>query len=127
MAFHWQSNLTSSLILTIYETNLTLNQSSRQYFEDIRYVLLGIDDQRLDIGIKPVTKNEIDQNLYPIEKLHKVSVGKSYIRITNRHFQETLIDLWNLDFHTQKSYKIALTYDDFHKVLIAKHTKESYL
>ena len=61
MNFEWSTNDIATMTVTIYETNLTLNKAACVHFEDVNYVLLGIDREARQIRIKPVTKQEIDE------------------------------------------------------------------
>ena len=62
MNFEWSTNDIATMTLTIYETNLTLNKAACTHFEDVNYVLLGVDKSARQIGIKPVSKQEIDES-----------------------------------------------------------------
>ena len=46
------------------------------HFENVNYVLLGIDYDNHCIGIKPVGKQAINDGIYPQDQLHKISRGK---------------------------------------------------
>ncbi|MFR2502211.1 MAG: hypothetical protein ACLS85_07040 [Coprobacillus cateniformis] len=43
MNFEWSTNDIATMTVTVYETNLTLNKAACAHFEDVNYVLLGID------------------------------------------------------------------------------------
>ena len=118
MAFVWKTNESNTSIVTIYETNITLNKAACHHFENVNYVLLGVDEDAYSIGIKPVTKDAIDQSLYPPHQLYRLSVGKSYGRITNKPFISELKHMLSLDFHKQTCYKFMAHYDIVHDILI---------
>lgn len=117
MNFEWSTNDIATMTVTIYETNLTLNKAACVHFEDVNYVLLGIDREARQIGIKPVTKQEID-NIYPKSQLHRISLGKSYGRISNKSFVLDLSEEFGLDFSKQQCYKLKATYDIVHTMMI---------
>ena len=119
MNFEWSTNDIATMTLTIYPTNLTLNKAACEYFENVNYVLLGIDKQARQIGIKPVTKEEIDQEIYPRSQLHRFSLGKSYGRISNKSFVHDLCQVFGLDFEKQQCYKLKMNYDVVHSIMIA--------
>ena len=120
MNFEWSTNDIATKTLTIYETNLTLNKAACRHFEDVNYVLLGIDKAQRQIGIKPVTKEDINQHIYPESQLHRISLGKSYGRISNKSFVEDLCQEFGLDFTSEQNYKYKVTFDVVHQILIAQ-------
>ncbi len=120
MNFEWSSNDIATMTITIYPTNITLNKAASRYFESVGYVLLGIDKQSRKIGIKPVNKEEINDNIYPKDRLHKISIGNSYARVSNKNFINDLAEFFNLDFEKNPNYKIQATYDVIHSIMIGE-------
>ncbi len=120
MNFEWSTNDIATKTLTIYETNLTLNKAACYHFEDVNFVLLGINKEDKQIGIKPVTKEDINNHVYPETQLHRISLGKSYGRISNKSFVEDLCQEFGLDFKKEQSYKYRVTFDVVHQIMIAQ-------
>lgn len=120
MNFEWSTNDIATMTLTVYPTNLTFNKAACTYFEDVKFVLLGIDREAHQIGIKPITKQEIDENIYPKSQLHRISLGKSYGRVSSKSFVYDLTQLFGLDFTKQQCYKYEVTFDIVHKIMIAQ-------
>ncbi len=120
MNFEWSTNDIATMTLSVYETNLTLNKAACAHFEDVNYVLLGIDKETRQIGIKPVRKQEIDNNIYQKSQLHRFSLGKSYGRISNKSFVYDLSQIFDLDFSKNQCYKFNVTYDVVHHIMIAQ-------
>ena len=118
MSFEWSTNDIARKTLTIYETNLTLNKAACSHFEDVNYVLLGIDREKNQIGIKPVSKEDLNQHIYPESQLHRISLGKSYGRISNKSFIENLCQEYHLDFQKEQCFKYQAHYDVIHHILI---------
>ena len=73
MSFKWTTNEIATLTITIYETNLTLNKAACRYFEEVTHVLLGFDDETNQIAIKPVTREEMNNDIYPASQFHRIS------------------------------------------------------
>lgn len=121
MNFVWNTNELNASVVSIYETNITLNTTACMHFENVNYVLLGIDYDNHCIGIKPVGRQAINDGIYPQDQLHKISRGKSYGRITNKPFIKELADLIPLDFNEKNVYKFKGTYDIVHEVLIVDY------
>lgn len=120
MNFEWSTNDIATQTLTIYETNLTLNKAACSHFENVNFVLLGIDKENRQIGIKPVTKNDINNEIYPSSQLHRISLGKSYGRISNKSFVEDLCQVFGFDFSKEQSYKLKVKFDVVHHIMIAQ-------
>ena len=120
MSFTWTTNEIATQTLTIYESNITLNKAACVHFEDVNYVLLGLDIENRQIGIKPVTKEDINNNIYPKSQLHRISLGKSYGRISNKAFIEGLARHFDLDFQKEQCFKYTVTFDIIHSIMIAQ-------
>lgn len=123
MAFVWNTNELVSNIISVYSTNLTLNKAACHHFDDVNYVMLGIDRDNGLIAIKPVEKKDLDHHIYPDDQLHKISIGKSYGRVTSKSFIETLTDLLELDFLNKNCYKFKGEYDVIHKMMVIDYKK----
>ncbi|MGX8679837.1 MAG: hypothetical protein ACSW8B_00435 [bacterium] len=127
MNFVWGTNDMAVPIISIYANNITLNKVACKPFEEVRYVMLGIDQEHHYIGIKPVDKSAIENNLYPQSQLHKITLGKSYGRVTSKSFIQSLIDLIPLDFNKKNCYKFEATYDVIHAILLIDYAKGEYV
>ena len=122
MNFVWSSSDIATETITISESSITLNKAACHYFEDVNYVLLGIDYQAHQIGIKPIHDQEIQQNLYPKSQLHHISIGKSYARITSKTFIQDLIQTFHLDLTT--NLKLEGHFDVIHQIFIISIKEE---
>ena len=118
MAFVWSTNEISKKTVTIYSTNLTLNTAACKHFENVQYVLLGVDKENNLLGIKPVDKTAIDEGIYPSDQLHRISIGKSYGRISNKTFIRELSQIYRLDLSDNKYYKYDARFDVIHQILL---------
>ena len=113
--FEWTVGNAYNMIVTIYPNNLTLNSYASSHFKDVRYCLLGINSNKLQLAIRPVTKNEIDLKIIKLENLHKVSIGKGYARISNKNIINEISVLLNMDISAQK---FKAEYDERENMLI---------
>lgn len=118
MSFKWTTNEIATTTITIYETNLTLNKAACKYFEEVTHVLLGFDDETDQLAIKPVTREEMMNEVYPISQLHRISLGKSYGRITNKSFIENIANRFNLKFGDNQCYKYQAKFDVILQMMI---------
>lgn len=118
MDFEWSTNDIAKKTVTIYSTNLTLNKAACRHFEEVNYVLLGLDRKNNVLGIKPVRKIELDEDIYSEDQLHRISIGKSYGRISNKNFICELAQKYYLDLSNNKCYKYEAKFDVIHQILL---------
>ena len=111
------ANEISKKTVTIYSTNLTLNTAACKHFENVQYVLLGVDKENNLLGIKPVDKTAIDEGIYPSDQLHRISIGKSYGRVSNKNFIENLAREYHLDLSDKQGLKYPANFDVVHQIL----------
>lgn len=114
--FEWVKGNVYTLVLTLYPNNITLNSSAASYFQDVRWSMIGLDKETNKLGIRPVTKREIDLHLVSLEQLHKVSVGKGYARISNKMIIEEIAGMIHKPIN---GLKINATFDEQENMLIA--------
>lgn len=120
MEFEWSTNDIAKKTVTIYSTNLTLNKAACRHFEEVEYVLLGIDRKNDVLGIKPVSKKDKNEGLYPEDQLHKISIGKSYGRISNKNFINDLSKEYKLNLENNNCVKYAAKFDVIHQILLVE-------
>ncbi|CAM3715189.1 hypothetical protein ERUR111494_08325 [Erysipelothrix urinaevulpis] len=81
--YTWVTGNAELRIVTLNEHNVTLNSNATEHFTKSHYVLVGISDEGM-VGVKPVTKKDLELNRYNRDLLHKISVGKAYAKINNK-------------------------------------------
>lgn len=113
--FEWVKGNVYSLVVTLYPNNITLNNSTASYFQDVRWAMIGFDKKHNRLGIKPVTKREVDLKLIPMEQLHKVSVGKGYARISNKAIIDEIAAMIHREIN---GLKLSAQYDEEEGLLI---------
>ncbi|HCY06234.1 MAG: hypothetical protein WBH68_00005 [Erysipelotrichaceae bacterium] len=118
--FKWVKSNTSSMLVTVYPNNLTLNSLASKYFDSVRWTMVGINEKNMQLAIKPITKREIDLNIYPIENLHKISIGNGYARISNKNIINEISKMLNKELDGDKFYA---SYDEREKLLIVDFSK----
>lgn len=107
--YEWMKGNVYNLNVTLYNTNITLNSAAASYFNDIRWVMVGIDSDLKKIAINPIPKSKIDMQLVPLQHLHKISIGKGYGRISNKNIMNDICDLMKKDIN---GLKFQATYND---------------
>ena len=78
--------------------------------------MIGLDKEGMKLGIRPITKREIDLCLVSMDELHKVSVGKGYARISNKMIME---EIGNMIDRSINGLKINAEYDEKENMLVA--------
>jgi hypothetical protein len=116
----WSRNGVANISVTLYESNITLNKSVCSYFENVNYVLLGLDKENRLLAIKPVTKESIDLGIYSKLHLHKISLGKSYGRISNKNFMKEVADEFKLDYTKDSGIKYDAQFDEKQDTLLVQ-------
>lgn len=114
--FEWVQGNVYTLIITLYPNNITLNSSAATYFQDVRWAMVGLDKDSYQLGIRPVSKREIDLKVVSSDQLHKVSVGKGYARISNKMIIDEISAIINKPI---EGLKLVATFDDKENMLIA--------
>ena len=120
--YEWLTGNAHTMVVTLYNTNITLNNSAAAYFSDVRYATIGINRDLKQFVIKPVTKREVELKIVQLEHLHKVSIGKGYARISNKIVCDELAAIINENLNGQK---YIASYDDKEKLLVIKLSDES--
>ena len=82
--YKWVKGNSFNKIATIYAGNITLNVPCISLFEDAKWCVVGIDYDNKKVGIKVVSKDDLDKKTFPEDAMNKVSIGKSFIRICNK-------------------------------------------
>ncbi|MGI6509917.1 MAG: hypothetical protein ACOX1L_04970 [Erysipelotrichaceae bacterium] len=120
--FQWLKGNAYSMIVTLSDNYITLNNCAANRFSDIRWCLIGLDQKNKRLAIKPVTKSDIDLGLYPTEKLHRVNLGKGYARIANRNLMKSLDEL--TEYPLSDNAKYSATFDENDMMLIVDLTSK---
>ena len=115
MSFQWIKGSTTNPAVTIYTNNITLNNAAAKFVENARYCMLGIDIEEGCIAVKPVSKREIELNLYDSTHLNKISMGKGYARISNKTFID---EINRLVTHSTIGLKFEAVYDEANEMLV---------
>ncbi|MBQ7743189.1 MAG: hypothetical protein IJT67_00140 [Lachnospiraceae bacterium] len=82
--YKWVKGNSYNRVATIYSGNITLNVPCINFFNGAKWCVIGIDYDNKKIGIKVVTKEDIENKTFPDDAINKVSIGKSFIRICNK-------------------------------------------
>lgn len=113
--FKWIDGNVNTLIVTINENSITLNQKAASYFENTRYVTVGIDASRSLVAIHPVTKEDLEHSIFTPQQLHKIHLGNGYAKITNKSLCQMIQNQLEYELN---SIKFNCEFDEKNKYLI---------
>lgn len=124
MKYQWISKNEEVGIVSVYENNLTLNRTCSKNFETAKRVLLGIDSESGEIAIKPISRSEIEKNIYDEDLLYRITVRSSYARISNKKYVGNIMEVFNFQLNGQQSKKFKARWDHHDKLLIVDMKEE---
>jgi len=108
----------SNNIVSIYETNITLNTQATSKFKNAYRVMIGIDNEKGIIAFRPLSIEDIDKFGIDEKTTYKISIGSSYSRISNKKIIKELTSQIGIYFDSKhKCFKYAANWND----------KDSYL
>ena len=113
--YTWMQGNSFSQIATIYSGNITLNTPCIEFFEGVKWCVIGIDKDSKKVAIKPVTESETKENKFQLNTLNKVSIGKSYIRISNKNVVKEISKLVK---KKSENEKYNIDYNEKEKLLV---------
>lgn len=116
--FEWVSRKKVDEVATIYDSNITLNKSATSYLEKAYVVMLGLDQEKKLIAIKPIRKGDTELEYIPEEQRHNITIKSSYSRISNKRFIEDIAEIVKMDFEENNYYKFDAYWSDSNQSLI---------
>lgn len=82
--YKWVKGNSFNKVATIYSGNITLNVPCISLFDNINWCVVGIDSSTKKVGIKCINKDDIAKKTFSEDTYNKVSIGKSFVRISNK-------------------------------------------
>lgn len=116
--FRWANKDQGSKLVTLYDSNITLNKGASVHFNHAYSVMLGLDEDGKRLAIKPINKTDFERGDIPREKLYRISIRSSYSRISNKTFLTDLSQFLKLNFEQQKMFKFHCEWSESDKSLI---------
>jgi hypothetical protein len=108
----------SNCIVTLYESNITLNTEATHRFRSAFRVMIGLNTEDRVIAIKPLSKEEIEKYGIREDQMYKISIGSSYSRISNKKIIKDISEQIGLEFsETIKSFKYFGKWNEQEKYL----------
>lgn len=104
-------------VVSIYETNITLNTVAASYFENSFSTRIGFDKTSNTLIIKSISKSEAEESGYKDSDLHPISIKPTYGRINGKNIVSNLCRVFPLDFQEKNMYKFYCEWDASKKYL----------
>ena len=116
MEIQWFTKNMSGIV-TIYETNITLNTVAAGHFSNTFATLIGFNKKDNILLIKSLNKEEAISGQYSENDLHPISIKPSYGRINGKDLVKNIIKRFPLDFSDTTLHKFECSWDDTTKSL----------
>lgn len=123
MEILWFSNSFKGVV-TLYETNITLNTVAASNFENAYATMIGYSKKDNSLIIKYLNKEEATSGVYNKNDLHTISIKPSYGRINGKNIIRGIATFFPLDFSRKNMYKFYSTWDVASKSLIVDLSAE---
>lgn len=123
MEIQWFSNSFKGVV-TLYETNITLNTVAASNFENAYATMIGYSKKDNSLIIKYLNKEEATSGVYNKNDLHTISIKPSYGRINGKNIIRGIATFFPLDFSRKNMYKFYSTWDVASKSLIVDLSAE---
>lgn len=119
MKIEWLSKQNESGAITIYNNNITLNKQAANFFMDAYCVAIGIDYDSKKLIIKSISKEEVESEGDSAKsRFHKLSIKKSYGRITGKQVINEISNAFKLDFDNNLAYKFSAKWNTGNRMLV---------
>ena len=116
MEIQWFTKNMAGLV-TIYETNITLNTVAASHFTNTYATLIGFSKKDQTLLIKSLNKEEAISGQYSEHDLHSISIKPSYGRINGKMMVKNICQFFTLDFSEKNFYKFKCEWDAANKYL----------
>lgn len=123
MEIQWLTNSFKGIV-TLYETNITLNTVAASNFENAYATMIGYSKKDNCLVIKHLNKEEATCGVYNKNDLHAISIKPSYGRINGKNIIRSIANFYPLDFSNKNMYKFNCTWDAASKSLIVNLNEE---
>lgn len=111
MEIQWFSKNINGVV-SIYETNITLNTVASTHFEGAYKTIVGFNKLDTTLIIKRLNKEEVMSGAYNNYDLHDVAIKPSYGRINGKDLIKNITKHYPLDFTNKTLYKFDCSWDD---------------
>lgn len=106
---------------SIYESHITFNKNLLKYFADAYRVRVGCDTEDGKVYVLLVDKDHALSGEIKESSLLKLSLSKTYARISSRAVVDYVLKAFHLKAPSDKGFlKYEANYDEFKKAIVIK-------
>ncbi|MDY2727720.1 MAG: hypothetical protein SOV26_01760 [Candidatus Onthovivens sp.] len=114
----WFSLKNKENYATIDKKAITFSVGNKEVLDSAYSVMLGVDLEKKEIHVRILNADLANRGDIPIDFQNHVSVGKSYARITNKSFIESLIESGLIDLESVTQRKFVTKFDKNNNTII---------
>ena len=104
---------------SIYESHITFNKNLLKYFADAYRVRVGCDTESNKVYVFLIDKDYALSGEIKESSLLKLSISKTYARISSRAVVEYILKCFNIESPMEKGFiKYDAYYDEFKKAIV---------
>lgn len=105
-------------VASIYESHITFNKELLKYFAEGYRARLGLDTDERKIYVFIYNKDQALSGEFNESSLLKISLSKTYARISSRSVVNYILDAFHLTIGEQGYLKLDAIYDEIKKAII---------
>ncbi|CCV65632.1 conserved hypothetical protein [Paracholeplasma brassicae] len=117
MSIEWINPKEIHGTVTFYDSNITLNKTASEFFNDAYKVLVGIDRVHKHVVIKHINKEEALRGDIIKSNLLDISIKASYGRINSKKVVNEIADSFNFNFKNTNNYKFKAIWKSSDRIL----------
>ncbi len=117
MSIEWINPKEIHGTVTFYDSNITLNKTASEFFNDAYKVLVGIDRVHKHVVIKHINKEEALRGDVIKSNLLDISIKASYGRINSKKVVNEIADSFNFNFKNTNNYKFKAIWKSSDRML----------
>ncbi len=117
MSIEWINPKEIHGTVTFYDSNITLNKTASEFFNDAYKVLVGIDRVHKHVVIKHINKEEALRGDIIKSNLLDISIKASYGRINSKKVVNEIADSFNFNFKNTNNYKFKAIWKSSDRML----------
>ena len=120
MKIEWLNHKNKLGFASFQNNCITFNMALLQYFKS-NYVRIGVDSNLRKIIVQPLSNETIDIGAIDEGTIYKISINKSYGRITNKGLIGDLVENYHFNINDKK---FTTSYDEKNDIIIIDLDKE---
>ena len=104
--------------VSIYESHITFNKAMLKYMSEAYRVRIAIDEENKKVYVFMYNKDQALSGEFKESSLLKLSLSKTYARISSRSVVSYVLDSFDLQLQEKEFLKYSATYDNLKKAIV---------